>query len=172
MHAPMQVPDKYIRKIGGDAENPSERTIYLGMLAPLDDAIGVIVDTLKETGQFEKTLIVFTTDNGGSVSHSASNLPLRGTKGTLWEGGTRGVAFLKHPLSLQNHPEARISDGLFHITDWYPTLAKIAGIDDKKILHLDGVDQRQLLFNGGPSGRNDFVYNLKTVPFRAGYRMG
>merc|ERR1711915_608813 len=121
----------------------------------IDESIGKIVNALKDTKEYENTLIVFTTDNGGSVSHSASNLPLRGTKGTLWEGGTRGVAFLKHPLGLQNYPEARISDGLFHITDWDPTLAKIAGIDDKKIPHLDGVDQRKLLFNGGPSGRND-----------------
>merc|ERR1719481_687081 len=116
------------------------------MLAPLDDAIGVIVDTLKETGQFEKTLIVFTTDNGGSVSHAASNLPLRGTKGTLWEGGTRGVAFVKNVGPGTVSP--RVSQGLFHITDWYPTLASVAGVKAGKLEGLDGVNQIETISSG------------------------
>ena len=72
-----------------------------------------MVDSLKESGEYENTVFVFTTDNGGSVSHAASNLPLRGTKvgrgggsryqqssikGTLWEGGTRGPAFVHSAL--------------------------------------------------------------------------
>ena len=50
------------------------------MVKALDDAVGKILETLDETNMMENTLIVFTTDNGGSVSHAASNLPLRGTK--------------------------------------------------------------------------------------------
>ena len=54
--------------------------LVLGMLAAMDEAIGKVVDALKRSGDFDNTLLVFTTDNGGSVSHAASNLPLRGTK--------------------------------------------------------------------------------------------
>ena len=54
--------------------------LVLGMLAAMDEAVGKVVDALKRSGDFDNTLLVFTTDNGGSVSHAASNLPLRGTK--------------------------------------------------------------------------------------------
>ena len=54
--------------------------LVLGMLAAMDEAVGKVVNALKRSGDFDNTLIVFTTDNGGSVSHAASNLPLRGTK--------------------------------------------------------------------------------------------
>ena len=54
--------------------------LVLGMLSAMDEAVGKVVDALKKSGDYDNTLLVFTTDNGGSVSHAASNLPLRGTK--------------------------------------------------------------------------------------------
>ena len=48
-------------------------------------------------GLYNDTLVVFTSDNGGAISHGASNFPLRGTKGTLFEGGTRVPTFLHGP---------------------------------------------------------------------------
>ena len=116
---------------------------------------------------------MFTTDNGGSVGHSASNHPLRGTKGTLWEGGTRAVTFLHSPLLSSSQGTL---DGLFHIVDWTPTLASIAGVSEEKInqLNLDGKNQRDFFLNNGESVRREFVYNIKTAPFkvRAGWVPG
>ena len=92
LHAPMQVsspshtylgsnqvPTEYIQSLK-DQKLSEERMLVLGMLAAMDEAVGKVVDALKRSGDFDNTLIVFTTDNGGSVSHAASNLPLRGTK--------------------------------------------------------------------------------------------
>ena len=59
--------------------NPA-RQVYLAMLASVDEGVGRLVKTLKETGEYDNTIIAFTTDNGGSVAHAASNAPLRGTK--------------------------------------------------------------------------------------------
>ena len=149
----------------------TERKVYLAMLAAVDESIGKIVDALKESDEYDNTLIIFTTDNGGSVSHSASNLPLRGTKGTIWEGGTRGVAFIHSPL-LPNR--GTINNGLLHIVDWTPTLASLSGIGDEDIrkYKLDGVNQKAMILENKPSKRNEFIYNIKTSPFKAGYRMG
>ena len=73
------MPTEYVRSLK-DQKVSEERMLVLGMLAAMDEAIGKVVDALKRSGDFDNTLLVFTTDNGGSVSHAASNLPLRGTK--------------------------------------------------------------------------------------------
>ena len=95
-----------------------ERRIYCGMVTALDAALGRIVNTLEETKMMNNTLIVFTTDNGGNVLSGGNNYPLRGGKvldltynlshlithcfifheNTLWEGGTRGPAFIHGPM--------------------------------------------------------------------------
>ena len=147
------------------------RRLVLAMLVALDEAVGQVVDSLKEVGEYENTVIVFTTDNGGSVSHASSNLPLRGTKGTLWEGGTRGPAFVHSPL-LASDVQGSTHEGMIHITDWMPTLASLAGLDEQQLeqLGLDGIDQTSMVMEGAASKRTDFVYNIKTSPFKAGYR--
>ena len=170
LHAPMQVPRRYTSMISDKVTNP-ERKVYLAMLAAVDESIGKIVDALKASNDYDNTLIIFTTDNGGSVSHSASNSPLRGTKGTIWEGGTRGVAFIHSPL-LPN--SGTVNNGLLHIVDWTPTLASLSGISEKNIrkYKLDGINQKEMILEDKPSKRNEFIYNIKTSPFKAGYRMG
>ena len=67
------------------------RDIYKAMVLDMDDAVTDIVASLKKNNLYNDTIIVFTTDNGGAISHGASNWPLRGTKGTMFEGGTRAV---------------------------------------------------------------------------------
>ena len=59
----------------------------------MDNAVGNIVNSLKEAGMYDNSLILFSTDNGGSVENF-SNYPLRGHKEMLYEGGVRGVAFV------------------------------------------------------------------------------
>ena len=55
-----------------------------------------------------------------------------------------------------------------------PTLASLAGVPKHQIeeLHMDGIDQTDMLLKGKNSRRTEFVYNIKTSPFKAGYRMG
>ena len=73
---------------------------------------------------WEDTLLIVTTDNGGIPHSGGYNWPLRGHKGSLWEGGVRGVGFV-HGKMLQK-TGVKCTD-LLHVTDWYPTLLYLAG---------------------------------------------
>ena len=63
-----------------------------------------------------------------------------------------------------------MKDGLFHIVDWLPTVAAMAGVDQEQldIMNLDGVNQIQFLLENQESSRTEFVYNIKTAPFKVG----
>ena len=74
-HAPLQARAEVMKRIPVSG-NPA-RDIYKAMVMDMDMAVADIVDTLKETGLYNDTLIVFTSDNGGAISHGASNWPLR-----------------------------------------------------------------------------------------------
>ena len=64
------------------------------MVSAMDASIGYITNSLKTRGLWNETLMVFTTDNSGPVNVGANNYPLRGSKNTLWEGGTRRAGFV------------------------------------------------------------------------------
>ena len=71
--------------------------IFAFCLQALDTGVGSVVDALKANGLFDNSIVVFSTDNGGAILDS-SNLPLRGNKEQLYEGGVRGVGFVSSPL--------------------------------------------------------------------------
>jgi arylsulfatase B len=83
-----------------NVENTSRRT-YLGMVTAMDDMIGNITKELKNSGLYDNSVIIFFSDNGGSDNGGASNLPLKGDKGTFYEGGIRTPAFIHAPKFLK-----------------------------------------------------------------------
>eukprot|EP00058_Branchiostoma_floridae_P021805 XP_002607295.1 hypothetical protein BRAFLDRAFT_88244 [Branchiostoma floridae] len=104
-------------------ENENRR-ILLGMVSALDEAVGNVTMAMKKAGLWDNTLVIFTTDNGGWISASGNNFPLRGGKTTLWEGGTRGVAFA-HGKMLQK--TGYTNNEMIHAVDWFPTILEAAG---------------------------------------------
>ena len=62
---------------------------YAAMVSAVDDGIGLVLEALKENGLIENTIIVFLSDNGGAHNNASQNTPLRGTKGSVYEGGFR-----------------------------------------------------------------------------------
>jgi arylsulfatase A-like enzyme len=123
------------------AHKPFTRAQVMDELVNLDRLVGRVVAALKTDGLYQNTLIVFTTDNGGDPNFGGNNLPLRGQKETLWEGGLRGPAFVHAPALLP--ARGVVSYQLFHITDWLPTLLRAAGLSRAAVKQhgWDGVDQ-------------------------------
>ena len=88
VHSPLQASRPYMDRFT-DIED-IHRRIFAAMLANLDDSVGKIMKKLREEGLEDNTLVFFLSDNGGPTRElTSSNLPLRGGKGSLYEGGIR-----------------------------------------------------------------------------------
>ena len=119
----------------------------------MDDAVGIVLDKLKDLGLDKNTVVIFTSDNGGVASgdaYSTTNLPLRGGKGYQWEGGIREPYFIAVPWL--NHQSAK-TDVMATGTDFYPTILDLAGISLKPEQHMDGVSLLPVLKGNAISER-------------------
>lgn len=122
--------------------------IYAGMIESMDDGVGLVLDALKRNGLEEKTIVVFTSDNGGvsaGDAKSTSNLPLRGGKGRQWEGGVREPYYVKAPGVTR--PGSTCDVPVSGI-DFYPTLLALAGVPMPAKQDVDGVSLVPLLKGG------------------------
>jgi len=111
--------------------------VYSAMINSLDRSVGKIVEKLKELEIYGKTLIVFTSDNGGAnyIELEDINKPYRGWKISFFEGGIRVPYIVSWPDEIN---PGKKSDSAVHHFDIFPTIAKAAGIES--IHTLDGVD--------------------------------
>lgn len=122
-----------------------DNPVYAGLIEQMDDAVGLVLNTLERLKLDSKTVVIFTSDNGGVVSgdnYSTNLLPLRGGKGYQWEGGIRIPYFIYVPWIKK--PAVR-NDTPVTGADFYPTLLELAGIDLKPEAHSDGVSLAPLL---------------------------
>jgi arylsulfatase A-like enzyme len=104
------------------------RQQYALSVALLDQAVQDIWDTVIEVGQADNTYLIFASDNGGCPQAGGSTGAFRGSKGTLFEGGVRVDAFVYHP-SFKTRGLSRAYQGLMHVSDWFPSMMTLAGID-------------------------------------------
>ena len=122
-----------------------DNPIYAGLVETMDDAVGIVLKSLKENGLDKNTIVVFTSDNGGVASgdhYATSNLPLRGGKGYHWEGGIKEPYLIKVPwLKTKN----KTSDFPVNHTDFYPTLLDLANIPLIEDQHKDGISLKPIL---------------------------
>lgn len=154
VHSPHQVPEEYARPYTG---LKGRRRMYAGMLAAMDEAVGQIVEAVDKAGVRNKTLFVFSSDNGGPQPGVVTdNGKYRGSKGTLYEGGVRAAAFATWDGRIQ--AGSTIAAPL-HAVDWYPTLVKLCGAKTEQRLPLDGLDIWPTLTEGKPSPHEVILIN-------------
>lgn len=177
VHSPIETTqplwEKYRRKAGslglpdGDAyefdrrlpvRQVQDNPIYAGMIETLDDAVGIVLEKVRETGLDETTVVIFTSDNGGVSSgdaYSTSNLPLRGGKGRQWQGGLKVPLYVRAPGITQ--PGDQTAEPAIH-TDIYPTVLELAGLP---LLHEQHQDGRSLApaLQGASLPRRDLYWH-------------
>ena len=134
-----------------------QHAVYAAMVEAMDAAVGKVLDKLDQLGLAENTVVIFTSDNGGlstSEGSPTSNLPLRGGKGWLYEGGIREPVVIRAPGLTK--PGATC-DVPFMSTDYYPTMLALAGLPLEPEQHLDGISIKPLLAGETKLGR-DAIY--------------
>ncbi len=140
-------------------------------MAQLDDDIGLVMQKLKDIGEDDNTIVVFTTDNGTEVFTwpDGGQTPFAQSKGTVLEGGFRVPCLLRWPGHV---PADSVQNGIFSGMDWLPTFAAAAGnpnvtqellkgktIGDRTYKnHLDGYNQMAAITGKGPSARHEIFY--------------
>lgn len=134
-HTPMQATEKYLSRFP-DIENNKRRT-YAAMVSAVDDGVGRVLQTLRNHGIEEDTLVFFLSDNGGATNNSSINTPLRGNKGDLFEGGIR-VPFA---MQWKGHvPAGQDFDHPVVSLDIMATITSLAKAEISPERPLDGVN--------------------------------
>lgn len=146
VHTPMEATKKYIDRFPKIKDQ--NRQILAGMLAAMDDGVGRIMDTLRRLDLEENTLVFFYSDNGGITPDNASrNDPLRGMKGTRYEGGIRVPFFTQWKGKFK---EGTVYKKPVMGFDVHATALAAAGIEVPKNEPIDGVNLIPYL-----TGKND-----------------
>ena len=145
---------------------------YAAMIESVDNQVGKVLNKLKELNIDQNTIICFTSDNGGlstSEGSPTSNMPLRGGKGWLYEGGIREPFLISWPGVIK--PNA-LSDTPVISTDFYPTLLELAELPAKPKQHLDGLSLAPILKNTGTVKRKNLFWHYPHYSNQGGFPGG
>ena len=169
VHTPLQAKEdivkKYTEKIhnmGMDTlteKNPAEKAYqnnpnYAAMVHHMDENVGRLMDAVEEMGLNENTVFIFTSDNGGKGSVT-SNLPLKGMKHNLDEGGIRVATIIRWTGKVEAGSVCKlplISD------DFYPTMLDLANAPLKPEQHMDGISLKDILLGASSEVERDAIY--------------
>jgi arylsulfatase A-like enzyme len=134
----------------------------------IDWSVGQVLSALREAKLAENTLVLFTSDNGGPLQQGADNTPLRGGKGSTFEGGVRVSTIAWWPGKI---PAGTSTDAITTMMDVLPTFAQLAGAKAGAAKKIDGVDLWPILVgNPAKAPRENFYYfnGLKLEAVRSG----
>jgi len=137
-HSPHTVPEKYSAPYQG--KGPAA---FYGMIANIDENMGRLDAFLRETRLHENTIVIFTTDNGGTAGVKTFNAGLRAGKVTYYDGGHRVPCFIRWPAG-QFRPPGDVAV-LSEVQDILPTLLDLTGVKKTTGVDLDGMNLASLL---------------------------
>jgi arylsulfatase A-like enzyme len=143
------------------------RRIFCQLMTYFENSLRLVIEKLQELDFYDDTLIFILSDNGGqpgaamgSSGAFGSNLPLRGRKGTVFEGGIHVPAFITGG-KLDEDLRGEVYNGKFYVADWFPTFLNIAGQSDLIPDDIDGVNQWDYIKDLDENGREETVYIVR-----------
>jgi arylsulfatase A len=153
VHVPIEAKEELVRKYRaklkpGQLQNDP---VYAAMIQSMDESVGRILGTLRDTGLTDRTVVIFTSDNGGlsapewKLKPVTSNSPLREGKGHVYEGGIREPLIVSWP-----GVKPRVEDTPVCSIDLLPTLAEAAGVSASGYKGVDGVSLVSLIRDRKP----------------------
>ena len=182
VHQPFEADKRYLDRYK-DSGKGHMAEAFATLVEGMDKSLGDLINKLEELGIAESTLILFLGDNGGDAplggpADYGSSAPLRGKKGSEYEGGVR-VPFIaswakpdtnnkfqkKYPIA---NNAVQLQQGT--VMDLYPTILSVAGVKAKKNYPLDGTDLKKLLQGKqDKKHRDDFLMHFPHGEHRANY---
>jgi arylsulfatase A len=167
VHVPLQAKQALIKKYEAKARPgiQQKNAVYAAMIESLDQSVGRIREELKKQGVANRTIVIFTSDNGGHLP-TTSNAPLRVGKASCYEGGTRVPLIVDWPGVTK---PGSVCDTPVISMDLYPTIAEAAGAEEFVKHGVDGVDLAPLLHQSGQMDRDELFWHY---PHYQHYQIG
>ncbi len=157
VHTPLQAREELVAKYESKGKTNQTNAIYAAMIESVDRAVGRMLSTLDELGLAGRTVVIFTSDNGGLQDYATDNAPLRAGKGYPYEGGIRVPLIVRWPGVVES---GRVCDVPVTSVDHFPTLAELAGarLVSKRV--IDGESLVPVLKETGSLGREAIFWHF------------
>jgi N-acetylgalactosamine-6-sulfatase len=155
-HTPIQDPDGFDPKAGTAPERQGHRPTFSKMVERMDTRIGDVLRTLDEIKATNNTLVIFMSDNGGDPN--GRNLPLRGRKSSLFEGGIR-VPCMARMSSLL--PAGKMSGQVAASMDLFPTILAAVGVAPPRGRKLDGINLLPMMTGKSPESERTLCWRYR-----------
>ena len=165
-------PGKQQGEMARDVRVLQKHAVYAAMVESMDRAVGKVLKKLDELGLSDRTAVVLMSDNGGlstSEGSPTSNLPLRGGKGWVYEGGIREPYIIRWPGVTR---PGSVCDVPVISTDFYPTILEMTGSPPRPAQHLDGVSLAPLLRGDGKLDREGLYWHYPHYSNQGGFPGG
>ena len=153
-HTPIHPPEDWVKKVKAREKGIADKRAKLvALIEHMDDGIGKVLKTIKDSGQEKDTLVIFSSDNGGQLNVGANCLPWRDGKQAMYEGGLRVAGIAKWPDRIKAGSSTK------HIAatmDIMPTLAELTGAPIKH--EIDGISYLPTLLGKKGQKQHDELY--------------
>ena len=159
-HTPMHAKKEVLEKF---KDNP--RKVYASMMWSMDEAIGNVIESLKENKQYDNTIIYFLSDNGAAMSNDASPFPFKGWKGNQYEGGIKTPMIMTWKNKIKSNTQF---DGFISALDIFKTSLEVSNVNKDLMIKADGKNIMNHLNDNTIINENLFWRKDKMATVRSG----
>ena len=159
-HTPMHAKKEVLEKL---KDNP--RKVYASMMWSMDEAIGNVIESLKENNQYDNTIIYFLSDNGAAMSNDASPFPFKGWKGNQYEGGIKTPMIMTWKNKIKSNTQF---DGFISALDIFKTSLEVSNVNKDLMIKADGKNIMNHLNDNTIINENLFWRKDKMATVRSG----